>query len=460
MASISPGLSRRSRAELAFLPAALEIVETPPSPIGHAIALTVMAVACLAAAWAAVGTVDIVAVASGRIIPSGHIKLVQPLEAGIVRAIHVRDGQRVRAGEVLIELDPTVSVAELQRLNADLTAAQLDVARLRAALATEQPAPAAFRPPSGAGDAEVEMHRGFLDAQVAEQDSKLAGIDRQRTQKEAERDTFAAMIDKIEATLPLIEHRVGVRRHLADRELGSRLQYLADLQELTAQQQEVLVLKRRSLEAEAALAAIDETRARTVAEYRRALFDELSRAEQKAAGLRQEVVKARQKAKQQLLVAPADGIVHQLAVHTVGGVATAAQPLVAVVPVDGELEIEATVQNRDVGFVRRGQDVEIKVDAFIFTRYGLFTGQVLDISGDSVVRDGVPQRRESPPSASDPEYVARISLDRTTMQGGDAALTLAPGMTVTVEIKTGRRTVLDYLLSPLARYRHDSLRER
>lgn len=452
MASISLG---RSRSELAFLPAALEIVETPPSPIGRAISVTVMVVACLAALWAAVGTVDIVAVASGRIIPSGHIKLVQPLEAGIVRAIHVRDGQRVRAGEVLIELDPTVSVAELDRLNADLTAASLDVARLRAALATEQPPAAVFQPPAEAGQAQVEMHRGFLDAQVAEQAGKLANLDRQRTQKEAERDTLAAMIDKIEATLPMLDQRVFVRKHLSDRELGSRLQYLADLQELTGQQQEVLVLKRRTLEAEAALTAIDETRARAVAEYRRALFDELSRAEQKAAGLRQEVVKAKQKAGQQLLVAPADGIVHQLAVHTVGGVATAAQPLVAVVPVDGELEIEATVQNRDVGFVRRGQEAEIKVDAFNFTRYGVLSGRVLDISGDSVVRDGVPQRGESRLSASEPEYVARIAFGQ-----GEASLPLAPGMSVAVEIKTGTRTVIEYLLSPLARYRHDALRER
>src|SRR5215216_6540990 len=123
----------RSRAELAFLPAALEIVETPPSPIGRAIAITVVVVTCLAVAWASLGTVDIVSVAPGKIIPSGRTKLVQPLEAGIVRAIHVRDGQRVRTGDVLIELDPTVSAAELGRLTGDLTAALLDVARLRAA---------------------------------------------------------------------------------------------------------------------------------------------------------------------------------------------------------------------------------------------------------------------------------------------------------------------------------------
>ena len=454
MASTSTG---RSRAELAFLPASLEIVETPPSPIGRAIAITVIVVTCLAMAWASVGTVDIVSVAPGKIIPSGRTKLVQPLEAGVVRAIHVRDGQRVRAGDILIELDPTVSTAELGRLTGDLAAAQLDAARLRAALSAEAPA---FQPPSDATPTQAELHQGLLASQMEEQQAKLAAIDRQKKQKEAELATLAAMIEKLETTMPLIEHRVSVRRHLSDRELGSRLQYLADLQELTSQQQEVLVLRRRSIEAEAALSAIDETRARTVAEYRRGLFEELARAEQKATGLQQEVVKARQKAHQQQLTAPVDGTVHQLAVHTVGGVVTAAQPLLAIVPADSELEVEAIVPNREVGFLHAGQEAEIKVDAFNFTRYGLVTGQVLAISSDAVARDSAPRGEARPAGASELEYVARISLNRGNMERGNGALTLSPGMTVTVEIKTGARTVMDYLLSPLGRYRHESLRER
>jgi hemolysin D len=447
----------RSRAELAFLPAALEIVETPPSPIGRAIAITVVALTGLAVTWASLGTVDIVSVAPGKIIPTGRTKLVQPLEAGIVRAIHVRDSQRVRAGEVLIELDPTVSAAELGRLTGDLASAQLDAARLRAALAAEAPS---FRPPSDATPEQAELHRGLLASQMQEQEAKVAAIDRQKKQKEAEVATLAAMVEKLETTMPLIEHRVGVRRHLSERELGSRLQYLADLQELTSQQQEVLVLKRRSMEAEAALLAIDETRARTVAEYRRGLFEELSRAEQKATGLHQEVLKARQKAQQQQLTAPVDGTVHQLAIHTVGGVVTAAQPLLALVPSDSELEVEAIVPNREVGFLRAGQPAEIKVDAYNFTRYGLATGQVLAISSDAVSRDSASRGEARPAGSPELEYVARISLNRGNMEGTSEALTLSPGMTVTVEIKTGARTVMDYLLSPLGRYRHESLRER
>jgi len=459
MSRTDPSTRGRSREELAFLPAALEVIETPPSPIGRAIAVAIVAILAAAAAWASFGSVDIVAVAPGKIIPTGRSKVVQPLEAGVVRAIHVRDGQRVREGEALIDLDPTVSTADLGRLSGDLMAAQLDVARLRAALAPNAP-PEAFRPPPDAPPVLVEMQRGLLESQMAEQQAKLAAIDRQQAQKEAESATLSAMIDKLEAAIPLLDHRVSVRKHLADREIGSKLQYLADLQDLTNHQQEVLVLRSRIVEAESAIAAIRETRVRTVAEYSRGVFDELAKAEQKAAGLHQEVVKAGQKARQQQLVAPVDGTVHQLSVHTVGGVVTPAQPLLAIVPVDSQLEIEAVVPNRDIGFLHKGQEAQIKIDAFNFTRYGLAGGQVLGLSSDAVSRDSPPAREARAEKGPDLEYVARISLDRSAMNTEAGAVNLTPGMTVSVEIRTGARSLMDYLLSPLGRYRHDSFRER
>ncbi len=184
MSRIDPSTLGRSRDELAFLPAALEVIETPPSPIGRAIAVAIVTTLAAAVAWASFGSVDIVAVAPGRIMPTGRIKVVQPLEAGVVRAIHVRDGQRVREGEALINLDPTVSTAELGRLSGELMAARLDVARLRAALAPDAPL-AAFRLPE-APPALVEMQRGLLESQVAEQQAKLAAVDRQQAQKVAE----------------------------------------------------------------------------------------------------------------------------------------------------------------------------------------------------------------------------------------------------------------------------------
>jgi hemolysin D len=461
---------RRDRDEFAFLPAALEIAETPPSPIGRAIAGTIIALFCLALAWACLGEIDIVASAPGKIIPSGRSKVIQPFETGVVRAIHVQDGQSVKAGDVLIELDPTMNQSEREHLQGDLIAAQLDIARLRAALGESNNPVAAFRPPDGANPAQISMQREFLVSQTTAQGAKLAALDRQRAQKEAERATISATIDKLEAIIPVVQKRVDIRQALLDKEFGSRLQYFETLQLLVEQQQELVVQKSRYREAEAVVAALVETRAQTEAEYRRSLFGDLVTAEQKAAGLVQDLIKAEQRTKLQLLTAPVDGVAQQLAVHTVGGVVTPAQTLLVIVPMDSQLQIEAMVSNRDIGFVHAGQEAAIKIDTFSFTRYGLLHGQVLGVSQDAIARDK-PQDKStdkiqgtesstSEPKGQELVYSARVSLDSTQMQVEDKSVNLSPGMAVTVEIKTGSQAVISYLLSPLLRYKQESLRER
>jgi hemolysin D len=230
------------------------------------------------------------------------------------------------------------------------------------------------------------------------------------------------------------------------------------------------VQRRKAREADAAVAALEETRKKIAEEYRRTLFDELAKAEQKAAALAQDVIKAQERTKLQVLTAPADGVVQQLTVHTVGGVVTPGQSLAVVVPLDSQLEIEAMVPNRDIGFVSAGQEAAIKVDTFNFTRYGLLHGQVLSVSQDAITREkpqdksGEPNRgaenASSEPTGQEFVYAARVTLDRAEMQIEGRPVKLAPGMAVTVEIKTGSRRIISYLLSPLMRYRQEMMRER
>jgi len=257
---------------------------------------------------------------------------------------------------------------------------------------------------------------------------------------------------------------------LVEKELGSKLTYFEVFQLLVEQQEELGVQTSHLHETEAAIAAIRETRGQAAAEYRHTISDDLAKAEQKANGLAQDLIKAEQRTRLQQLTAPVDGVVQQLAVHTVGGVVTPAQQLLVVVPSDSRLEIEAMVPNSDIGFVHSGQQAEIKVDTFNFTRYGLLHGEVLSVSQDAVIRDR-PQDRAgdrppgtatetSEPKGQELNYSARISLDRTQMLIDDRMVDLSPGMAVTVEIKTGSRTILGYLLSPLRRYRQATLRER
>jgi len=236
-------------------------------------------------------------------------------------------------------------------------------------------------------------------------------------------------------------------------------------------QQDLVVQKSKSREAEAALTAITEQRAQTLAEYQRTLSGELVEAQRKVGGLSEDLIKAQQKTKLQLLTAPVDGAVQQLAVRTIGGVVTPAQSLMVVVPADSHLEVEAMVSNRDIGFIHVDQEVEIKVDTFNFTRYGLIHGKVLSVSQDAITKDKPPENNAkdqtqgatndtSEPKGQELVYAARVSLDRTQMKVEENVVNLTPGMAVTVEIKTGDRAVVSYLLSPLLKYRQESLRER
>jgi hemolysin D len=460
----------RSRLELAFLPAALEIVETPPSPIGRAMAIALAALFCVALAWSWWGTIDIVASANGKIVPSGRTKVIQPFETSVVRSIHVQDGRAVKAGDLLIELDPTMNAAERDHALNDLLAEQLNIARLRAALLGGDDPLTDFVPPADADPALVRTQRQLLANQVAEHRAKLGALDRQQAQKEAEVATTAATIAKLEALIPVIQPRVDMRKTLMDKDLGSKLTYYETLQLLVEQQKELGVQKSHRQEAEAAVTAIRETRRQAQAEFRRALSDELAKAEQKAGGLAKDLIKAEQRTKLQQLRAPVDGTVQQLAVHTVGGVVTPAQALLVVVPSDSRLEIEAMVSNRDIGFVHAGQPAEIKVDTFNFTRYGLLRGEVLGISPDAIVREhqedrSEERRRGAPSETSEPKgqelsYSARISLAQSQLQVDERLVNLSPGMAVTVEIKTGSRRILSYLLSPLLRYHQEIFRER
>jgi hemolysin D len=461
--------TRRS-GELAFLPAALEIVETPPSPIGRSIGAAIILLFCVAFVWACWGTIDIVASATGKIMPSSRVKVIQPFETGVVRSIQVQDGQKVKAGDVLVELDPTTNEAERDHLRNDLLAEQLNISRLRAALSGGDDPSADFTPPAGADPELVSTQRQLLLNQVTEHRAKIAALVRQQAQKEAELATTAATLHKLETIIPVIQSRVDIRKTLVEKELGSKLGYFEVFQLLVEQQEEFNVQQSHLHETEAAIASIRETRAQAGAEYRHGISDDLAKAGQKANGLAQDLIKAEQRTRLQQLSAPVDGVVQQLAIHTIGGVVTPAQPLLVVVPSDSRLEIEAMVSNSDIGFVHAGQEAEIKVDTFNFTRYGLLHGQLLSVSQDAVIRDRQQDRSgermpgttndSSEPKGQELNYIARISLDRTAMQIDEKVVNLSPGMAVTVEIKTGSRKILSYLLSPLLRYRQETLRER
>src|SRR5258708_18713106 len=276
--------------------------------------------------------VEIVAVSKGKIIPTGHTKIVQPFEIGVVRAILVHDGQKVRVGDVLVELDPTMNQADLDHQRNDLMAAKIDIARLTAALESENNPDARFVPPEGASPEQARMGEQFLIGQLSQYRSKLASLAADEAQKQAELESQKVSIGKIQSLLPLMEERTQMRKTLYDHQTGSKLAYLENLQELLSSQKDLEVQTSRLREAEAAVAASQAKLKETRAEFHRQFLNDLADATRKANGLAHDVAKSEQRTKYQALTAPIDGTVQRLAVHSAGGVVTPAQTLLSIVP--------------------------------------------------------------------------------------------------------------------------------
>ncbi|MGH7023682.1 MAG: HlyD family type I secretion periplasmic adaptor subunit [Caulobacteraceae bacterium] len=455
------------RDEREFLPAALEVIETPPSPTGRALGLVIILFFAVALAWAIFGKVDVIATAPGRVMPAGDVKTIQPLEPGTVRAIRVQDGDHVRAGQLLIELDPTQAGADLDRLSHDLMQDRLDVARLLALkVALETGGSPRFDPPPDAAPELVEEARTAMRAQADQQAAKLADLSQQISQKDAEIAEAEAEAEKTKASVPLLAQKAAIYEKLSQEGYGSSVALIDAQQQLSEARHDLLVLSERGDEASAGRAALERQRDEARSEYAASVLDDLRKAQAQENDASQDWVKAQNRSAQTELKSPIDGVVDQLAVHTLHGVVTSAESLMIVVPDSRNLMVEARLANRDVGFVHVGQPVKIKVETFNFTRYGMLDGRVIDVSKDVISPDAHQPAQPATAPAPDqgaapaPTYVARIRLAATRMLVEGREASLLPGMSVTAEIKTGERTILDYLLSPLARKTQESLHER
>jgi hemolysin D len=372
------------------------------------------------------------------------------METATVKAIHVIDGQVVRAGDPLIDLDATNSAADQSRVEADLLTAQLDAARAQAFLqAVQRGQIGMITPISGADGARITDERSRLDGELAEYHAKLARLEAEISHHQAELQTTRELVEKLMLTAPIAQRRAEDYKNLLEKNFISKHGYLEKEQVRIETEGDLAAQRARLLEIQAALETARRERTAFTAEAVRIRHDQLNEAQIKIRQLTQEQLKADQHMRLMTLTAPVDGTVQQLTIHTIGGVVTPAQALLAVVPHENALEAEVMVENKDIGFVFAGQTVEVKLETFPFTKYGTIPGKVDFVSNDA---------------ASDEKrgliYPARVKLARATMQVENKTVNLSPGMAVTVEIKTGSRRVIEYFLSPLLQYKSESLRER
>ena len=478
---------KREQDEREFLPAHLELTETPLSAAPEWIARLVILFALIALLWAIFGKLDIVAVAQGKTSLGGRSKTIQALETAVVERINVKDGQTVKKGDVLIELAGIGSDSDYNRSLEALRAAYLNKWRSETLLAAienghsprlsssintdkqinnNQDAKQVASAPQGLQAASETTslkqqiiasipQSAIIEAQTlvlnqyqawSTKDQQLASV---KEQRKAERTSTQAQINKLAAMTQIEGQRVSDYRELVAQDylakhslLEQESKYIQAKNDLASQQSTLQQIAQAIKQAE-------DERILNTQTIKRDTLDVLRQANEQIGQLEPEATKAEQRKQLLTLTAPVDGTVQQLAMHTIGGVVTAAQPIMVIVPSEDKLEIEAIVPNKDIGFVQVGQEVVVKIESFPYTRYGYLTGKVKTVSFDAVENKDLGL-----------VYTAIVSLDKDTLNIEGKPVRLDAGMNATAEIKTGKRSVISYLLSPLQTKVDESLRER
>jgi hemolysin D len=462
----APSMTRMDAVDREFLPAALELLETPPSPIRAAAIWLICAAFATALAWSYLGWLDIHAIAQGRIQPSGRSKIVQPLEPGKVIAIAVENGSRASAGDVLVELDPTETGADREALARELESARAEAARRRVAVAAagaDGLKPPAVVFPDATSESIRRREESVLAADLAQLASNRASLTAQHAERAAARDRLNASIAAREKLLALTRERADMRESLIEKGALSRALVIDSLQQHETHVTTQVSERGQLAEAIASVTTLERKIEEVSSQFIADQIQKLAEGERRADRLEQELVKARSKNERVKLRAPIAGTVQQLAVTTIGQVVTTGQALLTIVPLDSPIEIEAMIQNKDIGFVEPGQPAVVKVESFPFTRYGTIDGTVLKVSRDaadereasalsdpgSAVKPQASTTATAPGSPQNLVFPAIIGLSRRVINVDGKDIPLSPGMAVVVEIRTGQRRAIDYVLSPL-----------
>jgi len=412
--------------EAEFLPAALAIQAAPVSPVGRWVAKILIFLLLVLLVWSYFGKLDIIVNAQGRIIPTGYTKTISSAEIATVRKLNVEEGQSVKVGDVLIELDTRISSSERDKSEVERQSALLQAERAMALLDS--------------------INSGNFQSMNLKQphlqtiDYKLLYSSQQHLtdQWREYRSRISRLDDEINRysqTLPLATQRATDYKELAKNNDVSQHAWLEKEQAL--------------IDLLGQLADVKNQKTSLIAETRRSAQDALSEAKRIIASSIQDIEKAKARVDLLTLSAPMDGTVQQLSVHTLGAAVPAAQPLMQIVPSQASLEIEAFIENKDIGFIHVGQDAEIKIDTYEYTKYGTVPATIIHISQDAI---------------SDEKrgliYSIKLLLKNTVIDFENKQLKISPGMSGNIDIKIGSRRVIEYVLAPLLQHQRESFNER
>jgi hemolysin D len=434
-----------NRTELEFLPAALEIVETPPSPIGRAFLWIIVSFFVIAITWTVIGRVDEVAVAPGKVIPSGYTKVVQAEDKGIVRKLNVQNGSKIKEGDILIELDTVVTEADMSRLRKERDFYLLDLARL---YSERDKTP--FEAPEGIGGPEEVLQQEELTrARQLEFRSRMDALRAQVSMTRSALDNAAKQRQKYQSILPIAEEQRKRTEELVSDGTVSLFEHQNYLQKEIEIRQDLLAQRAEEQRSRNAVGEAEMELQRSENEWMSELSARIVEDRKQLQAVEEELIKAEEKNRLSRIVSPIDGVVQQLEIHTIGAILSPAQPLMLIVPEGENIEFEVWLENRDIGFVYAGQDAEVKVETFGFQKYGTLDGRVKSVATE----------------AKEDEkrgliYQAFIETSRDYFVVEDREIQLLPGMSVTGEIKIRQKRIIEYFLDTFRKYTSEALRER
>ncbi len=450
----TPSTPSTNSDHLAFHPPLIRLQQQAPSPIGRRVLWCLLALLVFLIVWASVGRLDIVAVAEGKLVPEDYLKIVQPSEAGIVSAILVREGQTVQKDQVLMRMDALTTDTDLNALTTERGRKRLALRRQDAELAEQRLTIDADEPQPLAQEAMAQQlaNEAALASALAEERSRML---------KAQQELAAAQqqSQRLQAVLPHFQAQETAYAQLADQGFTGQLMVSDKRRERIEKEQELATQQHVIASARASIDQSVKKLEQIKAEHRQRLHTERAETRSQLERLEADWQKQQHRRALMELRAPHEGVVKELATHTVGTVVQPGTVLATLVPQQAPLKVEVWVSNEDVGFVRSGQPVKLKLAAYPFQKYGMAHGELQWVNADAQTED--PSRATAPDGASPPpRYKATVALKEAALVRDEHRYELTAGMQAQAEILLGQRTVLQYLLSPVQRAWHEAGRER
>ena len=439
-----------------FLPSLVRLQEAPPSPLGRRVLAATLIFLVALLLWAAFGRLDIIAVAEGKLVPDTYVKIVQPADSGVVKEILVKEGEEVKAGQVLMRMDAALSDSDLRALTADYQNKRIALRRIDAQLA--------HAPFTRRADEPAELFAQVYAQYLANRQAYENALAQERaTLEKAQHDLAAAeqVRNKLAQTLPHYRAQEAAYEKLTNDGYAGRLMFTDKQRERIEREQDLRAQEEVIAAARSTIAQEEKKIAQISADYRRALQTERVDIASQLEKAEQELSKQERRQEYLELRAPQDGVVKDLATHTIGTVTSPGTIMMTLVPKDEKLRAEVWVKNDDIGFVRKALPVKVKLATFTFQKYGMVRGEVAHVGADSSDQSAAPATQGPAKSAGEPlAYRTLIDLKDQFLEVDGEKFRLAPGMQVSAEIHLGTRTVLEYLLSPVQKAFHEAARER